>query len=264
MPASITTSVTINADQSTVWKFLSEQPKFLGWMTFLPGAPIPSGSTFEPKPGGTLRIIFPDGTEAKGSVLELTPPAKLVFTWGYEPDRAKTGLRPGSSRVEATTLSVPEGTIVTLTHSGPMSDELAKEHEGGWRHYLSQLAVQATMDFHQQRLSPALEAYFAASNEADPAKRDALLDRCCEPNVKVRNAFTCSDSLPDLSASIANGLRHMRGAKLAQNGPVQHIHGFARVPWKVVTPEGKPMFKGENFVRFTPRGKMAEIVGFGG
>jgi uncharacterized protein YndB with AHSA1/START domain len=264
MPATSTTSVTINAEPSTVWKFMSDQTRFLSWMTFMPGMPAPSGSTFEPKPGGDLLIIFPNGGKAKGSVLEVDPPRKLVFTWGYDPDVAKTGLRPGASRVEIVIRGVEDGTLVTLNHIGPMSEELAKGHEAGWRHYLSQLALQSAMEGHQSHLADTLSAYFKASTEADATKRDALLATCCMPNIRVRTQFACCDSLAEFSANIANGLRHMPGATLEQNGLVSHLHGYARVPWKVMSAERKLIFKGENFVRFTPGGQMAELVSFPG
>lgn len=264
MAASITTSVLINAEPATVWKFMSDQARFLSWMTFMPGMPAPSGSKFEPTPGGALHIVFPNGGAAKGSVVEVDPPRKLVFTWGYDPDVAKTGLRPGACRVEIAIRGVEDGTLVTLTHTGPMSDELAKGHEQGWRHYLSQLALQSAMEGHQAHLADTLSAYFKASAEADGAKRDALLGACCVANIRVRTQFACCETLGEFSANIGNGLKHMPGATLEQNGLASHLHGYARVPWKVMSADRKLIFKGENFLRFTPAGKVAEVVSFPG
>lgn len=264
MSATVTATVLINAEQKTVWKFLSEQERLLAWMTYIPGAPIPTGSSFEPRPGGALRIIFPNGGEAKGKVLEVHPPDRLVFTWGYAPDVAKTGLGPGACRVEISLRSVEGGTLVTLNHSGPMSDALAKAHVAGWNHYLSQLAVQSAMDFHQAHLASTMEAYFNAWAEEDAAKREAILARCCEAGVRLRSAFACTDTRADLSAHIANGLAHMPGMRLQQDGIARHIHGVARVPWKVAGTDGKAAFRGENVVRFSSAGMIAEVVSFPG
>jgi uncharacterized protein YndB with AHSA1/START domain len=264
MAESVSASVVINAERATVWRFMSDQARFLAWMTFVPGMPAPAGSAFEPRVGGTLRVIFPNGGAAKGSVVEIEPPRKLVFTWGYEPDVGKTGLRPGSCRVEVVLSETEGGTLVTLTHSGPMSPEIAKGHEAGWAHYLSQLAVQSSREFHQERLADALAPYFGAFSEPDAAKRDALLATCTEEDVRLRTAFACTDGRSALSAHIANGLKHMPGCKLEQAGMVNHIHGVARVPWRVVAGEGKTVFKGENIVRFSARGKIVEVVGFQG
>ncbi len=243
---------------------MSDQTRVVAWMTSLPGTPAPTGSIFEAKPGGALRIIFPNRSEAKGSVVEVDPPHKLVFTWGYEPDVAKTGLRPGSSRVEIVIRATNGGTLVTLTHSGPMSEKVAKDHESGWRHHLSQLAVQCAMEAHQAHLATTIQTYFAASMEPDQPTRDSLLSKCCEPDIRVRTQFACTDTIAEFSGHIANGLKHMPGVVLAQDGVVRHLHGYARIPWKVATPEGKAIFKGENIVRFTPGGKIAEVVSFPG
>lgn len=260
--ASVQVSVTINAEPETVWRFLSEQEKLLSWLTYIPGSPAPAGSRFEPRPGGEVRIVFPNGGEARGSVVEIDPPRRLVFTWGYEPDVARTGLGPGACRVEVAVVPMPEGTRVTLTHAGPMSEQLAKGHEGGWRHYLSQLAARAADAQHGAHLEGTLRDYFAACNEPDEAERLALLERCCEPGVRVRSPFACTDGIGAFSAKIGNGLRHMGDAVSAIAGPVRQVHGFASVPWAVTGKDGGVMFRGENTVRFSPRGRIAEIVSF--
>lgn len=260
MNASVQVSVTINAEPETVWRFMSNRERFLSWMTFVPGSPTPEGSVFEPRAGGELRIIFPNGGEARGNVVELEPLRKLVFTWGYDPDVAQTGLKAGSCRVEVALMRIPEGTRVTLTHSGPMSEQIAKAHEAGWRHYLAQLAVVSTRSAVESHIGVTLETYFAACNERDDAKRMDLLGRCCEDAIRVRTAFACVDSVEDFNGHIANGLKHMPGVVSAQDGDARHIHGIARVPWKVSGPDGSVYFRGDNVMRFSARGKIEDIV----
>lgn len=260
--ASVQVGVSINAQPETVWSFLSDRDRFLSWMTFIPGSPIPSGSRFEPRVGGELRIIFPDGGEARGSVLEFAPPRRLVITWGYDPDVAKTGLGPGACRVEITLSEHAGGTRVTLRHSGPMSPELAKGHEAGWRHYLAMLAVNSTGAATEARLVPLLQSYFGACNEPDEARRAALLGKCCAPAVRVRSAFACCDNVEELSAHIANGLRHMPGCAIEQHGAARHMHGVVRVPWRVRSPDGRDLFAGENVLALSPAGLIEQITGF--
>lgn len=260
--SSVQVAVTINAEPETVWRFLSEQDKLLAWLTFIPGSPAPEGSTFEPRPGGAVRIVFPNGGEAKGSVVEIDAPRRLVFTWGYDPDVGKTGLGPGACRVEIALVPIDGATRVTLTHTGPMSEALAQGHESGWRHYLTQLAVRSTAAQHEAHLDATLRDYFAACNEPDGAKRDALLERCCEPGVRVRSPFACSDTVEEFSKNIANGLKHLGGAVSALGGPVRHVHGFAMVPWTVTAKDGTVLFRGENLLALTPRGRIARIVSF--
>jgi uncharacterized protein YndB with AHSA1/START domain len=266
--ASVSVSVTINAELETVWRFLSEQDRLLAWMTYIPGSPTPAGSRFEPRADGEVRIIFPNGGEAKGRVVELEPMKRLVFTWGYEPDVAKTGLGPGACRVEVRLerAAADEGTRVTLTHSGPMSEELAKGHEAGWRHYLTQLAVRSSEAGLSAVIERVIGDYFAACNERDDAARAKLLAACCEQDVRVRGPFACSDTVEEFSKNIANGLRHLGGAVSELDGVavsgLKHVHGMARVPWRVRMADGGVMFRGENFVRVTARGRIAEIVSF--
>ncbi|MCY1059155.1 SRPBCC domain-containing protein [Nannocystis sp. SCPEA4] len=262
--AAITTAVTINAQPSTVWTFLADAERFLAWMAYLPGAPTPPGSVFEPRPGGQVRIVMPNGCEARGEVVTLEPPRRLVFTWGYAPDVAATGLGPGASRVELTLEPVPQGTRVTLRHSGPMSEATARNHEPGWRHYLAQLAVAAAQAHHQAHLEATLRDYFAACNEVDEAARAALLARACAPDIRVRTPFACADTREEFSGYIANGLRHLGDAVSLLDGTPRLIHGFCRVPWRVSTPGGAVMFRGENLLRFAPEGQIAEIVSFPG
>jgi uncharacterized protein YndB with AHSA1/START domain len=264
MAAAIVSTVLINADQRTVWLFMSEPARFLSWMTLAPGVPAPAGSLFEPTTNGALRILFPSGGGAKGIVLEIDAPRLLAFSWGYDPDVSKTGLRPGSCRVEIVLQGSPDGTLATLTCTGSMSPEQAQLQEAGWRQYLAQLAVQSSMAFHQPRMGDTLQAYFSACNEPDRSKRDALLALSCESAIRIRSQSACSDTLPDFSAHIASVLRQMPGCAWAQNGLVTHVHGIARVPWAIRSPEGKIMFRGENLVHFTPRGKIGEIVTFPG
>jgi len=262
--ASITTAVTINAQPATVWTFLADPERFLAWMAYLPGSPTPPGSVFEPRPGGQLRIVLPGGCEAHGEVVTLEPPRRLVFTWGHAPDVAGTGIGPGQSRVEIALEPVPQGTRVTLVHSGPMTERAARDHEPGWRHYLSQLAVAAAHAHHQAHLEATLRDYFAACNAADDDERAALLARACAADIRVRTPFACADTRDEFSGYIANGLRHLGGAVSALDGAPRLIHGFARVPWSVRAPGGAVMFRGENLLRFAPDGQIAEIVSFPG
>lgn len=263
MPATtVTRSVTINATPETAWRFLSEPDKLLAWMTFIPGQPAPEGSVFEPRTGGRIRIVFPNGAAAVGEVLELDPPRRLAFTWGYDPDAGRTGIAPGASRVELILEPTNAGTRATLTHSGLPNADAARRYDGGWRHYLTQLAHHASTAHHAAHLGATLDAYFAACNEPDPARRAERLAASCEPDVRVRSPFACSDTIEEFSVNIEAGLRFLNGAVSAPDGPARHVHGFARVPWSVTAPDGSLLFRGENLLRLTPAGRIAEIISF--
>ena len=45
-------------------------------------------ATLEPVPGGVYRVSMRDGVEAAGEFVEVDPPRRLVFTWGWTQDHA--------------------------------------------------------------------------------------------------------------------------------------------------------------------------------
>jgi uncharacterized protein YndB with AHSA1/START domain len=79
----------------------------------------PSGKIFERSRGGEE---YPWGT-----IVNWEPPTRLVFTWhpGGEPETAQT--------VEVAFAAAPEGTRVTLTHTG--WEKLGKDAEAAWKGY---------------------------------------------------------------------------------------------------------------------------------
>ena len=56
-----------------------------------------------------------DGIEARGEFVELDPPHRLVFTWGWQDNPV---VPPGSTTVEVTLQAIDDGTLVRLVHRG--------------------------------------------------------------------------------------------------------------------------------------------------
>ena len=77
---------------------------------------------------------------AAGSVVEVEPGKRLVFTWGWE---GNDGLPPGASTVTITLAEADGGTFVRLVHDDLPEDQLAG-HADGWDHYLARLVAAAT------------------------------------------------------------------------------------------------------------------------
>src|SRR4051812_16393319 len=102
----IEASVTIVARPETVFRFFADPAWFARWMG--------DGSAIDAQPGGTIRIHYPHGRAAVGQVLEVDPPRRVVFTFGFE--GGDNSLPPESTTVEITLEPVPEGTRVTLRH----------------------------------------------------------------------------------------------------------------------------------------------------
>jgi uncharacterized protein YndB with AHSA1/START domain len=78
---------------------------------------------------------------ARGEFVEVDPPRRVVFTWGW--DRSERPVPPGSSTVEVVLEPAGDGTRLTLRHSGLPDEEQVAQHGHGWEHYLERLRVAA-------------------------------------------------------------------------------------------------------------------------
>lgn len=88
------------------------------------------------EPGGLFRVVMESGPVMRGSFIELDPPNRLAFTFGWE-QNAGQALAPGSTRVEVTI--TPDGgeTVVQLRHF-EMPTTHAADHEKGWHHLVGE------------------------------------------------------------------------------------------------------------------------------
>jgi uncharacterized protein YndB with AHSA1/START domain len=74
----------------------------------------------------------------RGEFVEVEPPSRVVFTWGF--DNPEVDVEPGASTVEVTLKPEDGGTLVRLVHSGLPQSELAA-HSDGWTEMLERLAA---------------------------------------------------------------------------------------------------------------------------
>jgi len=117
-------SVHIAASPETVFPYFTDPSRYVQWMG--------SGATLEPVPGGAYRIQMRGGVEAAGRFIEISPPHRLVFTWGWTHDPA---VPPGTTRVVVTLQPEDGGTRVVLRHHDLPDDKQAEHHERGWEFY---------------------------------------------------------------------------------------------------------------------------------
>jgi uncharacterized protein YndB with AHSA1/START domain len=124
--------VRIDAEPATVFEFFTDPEKAVRWM----GAE----ATFDPRPGGVYKLAMNEKWIALGEFVEVDPPNRVVFTWGWEGDEMLTA--PGSSTVEVTLTPDGEGTLVQLVHRDLPADAV-EAHRHGWEKYMDRLAIAA-------------------------------------------------------------------------------------------------------------------------
>ena len=133
--ASLQREVAIAASPETVWEFLVDPEKATRWMG--------QKCSFDPRPGGEYRCDVIPGHTARGEFVELDPPRRLVFTWGWEPGEDGEPRAAGSSTIEIELVPEGDGTLLRFTHGDLPSAEAADSHSKGWDHYLERLRVAA-------------------------------------------------------------------------------------------------------------------------
>jgi uncharacterized protein YndB with AHSA1/START domain len=129
-------TLSIAASPETVWDFFVDPQKATRWMGF--------SIDLDPRPGGIYRNEVLPGHVARGEFVELDPPRRLVFTWGWE----KSGEGPitvpaGSSTIEIELAPDGDRTTVHFVHRDLPTTDAAQAHGHGWDHYLSRLEIAA-------------------------------------------------------------------------------------------------------------------------
>jgi len=120
----------VAAPPEAVFEFFTDPNKIVRW----------KGQEAEAVPavGGIYRVNI-DGHVTRGEFVELDPPRRVAFTWGWEEGGP---VPPGSSTVVVDLVPDGDGTLVRLTHRG-LPREMREVHGHGWDRFLPRLAVAA-------------------------------------------------------------------------------------------------------------------------
>jgi uncharacterized protein YndB with AHSA1/START domain len=121
--------VRIEAPPEAVFEFFTDPEKMVRWMGVR--------ADLDPRPGGALRIDVTGKHVASGEYVELDPPRRVVFTWGWEGDEVPVS--PGQSTVEVTLEPDGDGTRLRFVHSGLPDAASVEQHGHGWDNYLGRL-----------------------------------------------------------------------------------------------------------------------------
>ena len=125
--------IAIDARPETVWDFLVESELAKRWMGVT--------ASLDARPGGDYRVEVVPGRVAEGEFVELDPPRRLVWTFGWVD--ADPTLPPGSSTIEVVLEPTDEGTLLRFSHAGLPDEAAVARHAEGWDKYLGRLEIAA-------------------------------------------------------------------------------------------------------------------------
>jgi uncharacterized protein YndB with AHSA1/START domain len=249
LPHTLRRSVVIRALPEAVFRYFLDSDRFAAWW----GA----GSSIEPRAGGTVRICYPTGAVATGRILEIDPPWRVSFTYGY-PDQSI--VPPGASRVTLTLEPHTEGTLLSLRHD--FAEPGARDqHRDGWRYQLALFANVVAAEAYQGA-ADRIDRYFAVWSEPDASRRTRELAAVTAPDLVFRDRFGATGGCEDLAGHIGAVQAHMPGLRLQREGNVRQCQGTALAEWVAVGPDGTARGRGSSIFDFTPDGRIARVVGF--
>ena len=127
--------VRIAAPPEVVFAYFTDPIRIVRWMGV--------SALLDPRPGGTFRVEVNGRDVVLGEYVEITPPHRVVFTWGF--DGSEPFVAAGSTRVEVTLEPDADGTLLTLRHHD-LAPPARPPHAEGWAHYLARLARAAAGD----------------------------------------------------------------------------------------------------------------------
>jgi uncharacterized protein YndB with AHSA1/START domain len=249
LPYQIDRTVIIHATPETVFRFFTDTARWAKWW----GA----GSTIDPKPGGRVYIKHPGDVESAGEVLEMRPPHRLAFTYGFVSGKP---IPAGGSRVTIDLEPVREGTRLHLTHD--LADKAARdEHVQGWRFQLS-LFANAVANEVASGAAAAIDTWFAAWAEPDAHKREQLLGSIVAREIRFQDAYSNLDGLDDLMPHITASQHFMPGIRMRRSGEPRHCQGMVLSDWTATASDGQQKARGTNVFVLGPTGKFEWVTGF--
>jgi len=120
-------SVVVPLDPEATFHLVTQPERLRRWLTV--------AARVDLRAGGGYRWTVNPGHHAAGTIVDVDPGKRMMFTFGWEED---ADLPPGASTVTVTLTPVDGGTEVRLVHDG-LTDEQAVRHAEGWNHFLGRL-----------------------------------------------------------------------------------------------------------------------------
>ena len=246
---SLARTVTIRAKRETVFRYFTDPDRWAAWW----GA----GSTIDARPGGIMRIRYPDGTEATGQVLEVVAPERIVFTYGYATGKP---IASGSSLVTVHVDPHESGSRLRLTHEFAEA-AVRDQHVQGWRFQLSLFGNVVANDVNANP-SQLVDDWFAAWAIADDSERARAVAAIVSPSVQFGDRYSVIDGRDELVQHIGGAIRFMPGFTIRRTGDVKHCLGTLLVEWTISRVDNPQFATGTDVFVLDAAGKIASVTGF--
>jgi uncharacterized protein YndB with AHSA1/START domain len=245
---SLERTLTILAKRETIFRFFTDTSRWEKWWG--------KGSTVDPRPGGKIRILYPNAVEVTGEVLEVAPPERISFTYGFT---SGSPIPAGSSRVTITLAEKGAATQLKLVHE--FSDAKARdEHVQGWRYQLS-LFSNIVSDEVNAGVADSVDAWLDSWANADAGKREETFRHIAAESVQFRDKYSALSGMDDLLSHVAAAQKFMPGVRLERQGEVRQCQGSAFCNWNA-TANGKAIGSGTTFFSLDAEGRIERVTGF--
>jgi uncharacterized protein YndB with AHSA1/START domain len=249
LPHRLDRTLLIQARRETVFRFFTDAARWAQWW----GA----GSTIDARPGGGVVIRFPGDVEVRGEVVEVVPPERLTFTYGFASGKP---IPPGASRVEIALVEEGAATRLNLMHAFAEA-AVRDEHIQGWRYQLS-LFANLVSDEVCAGAGATVDEWFTAWSIVDEAARTAGLARIAVAGVQFRDRFSSLASVVEVSKHITASQRFMPGLAPQREGEIAQCQGTALARWVARSADGTERGRGTNVFAFDTDGRITSVTGF--
>jgi hypothetical protein len=190
-------------------------------------------------------------------VIEVSPPHRIVFTYGYADGQM---IPPGGSRVTIELEPIGAATRLRLMHE--VADERVRnEHIQGWRYQLS-LFANIAADVAQAGASGTVDTWFEVWADPDSASRERTLSRIALPSLTFRDRYSNTDGIADLLAHITAAQHFMPGIRMRRRGDIRHCQGIVLADYVAQSADGKQLATGTNVFQFAADGNLESVTGF--
>jgi uncharacterized protein YndB with AHSA1/START domain len=251
LPHVLDRTITIGAPIQTVFRYFTDTPRWAAWW----GA----GSTIDARRGGRVYIRYANGTEVSGEVVDIAPPDRIVFTYGFA---SGTPIPAGSSQVTIRLEPASDGTRLTLHHEFAEADASVRDqHVQGWRYQLAVFANVVTDDAHSGAAA-SVDGWFAAWGIPDASARTAALTAIAHPSLRFHDRFGATESVDDLVPHIGAAQHFMPGMTITRDGDLRHCQGTILANWKAAGPDGQARGGGTNVFILNADGQIVAVTGF--